>query len=118
MVHPTSAPINPETPAAHARVEGMNGLCEHLDQISDVAPGGDGCEECLATGGRWVHLRMCMTCGHIGCCDNSPNQHATKHHHATGHPIIQSYEPGEDWWYCYPDELAFQIPGVPSYAHP
>ena len=66
-----------------------------------------GCEECLAEGTRWVHLRMCQTCGHIGCCDNSPGRHATAHHAATGHPIIRSAEPGEDWSWCYVDELMF-----------
>src|SRR6185436_2066660 len=79
--------------------------CTHLDQIKDVAPNTpDGCEECLASGSDWVHLRLCLTCGHVGCCDNSPNKHATKHHHATKHPVIRSYEPGEDWGWCYVDE--------------
>jgi uncharacterized UBP type Zn finger protein len=83
--------------------------CLHLDQIRDVAPSGNGCVECLQTGGRWVHLRMCSICGHIGCCDNSPGKHATKHFRATQHPIIRSYEPGEDWFWCYPDELMFEL---------
>ncbi len=78
--------------------------CSHLDQIRDVVPSADGCEECLKTGGWWVHLRLCLICGHVGCCDNSPNQHATKHFHATQHPIIRSFEPGEDWRWCYIDK--------------
>lgn len=88
--------------------------CTHLDQILDVKPSGDGCVECLATGDWWVHLRMCSTCGHVGCCDSSKNQHATKHSHATGHPIIRSFEPEEGWYYCYPDDLLFELEGAPS----
>jgi len=64
-----------------------------------------GCEECLAIGSGWVHLRVCMSCGHVGCCDSSPNRHATKHFHATQHPVVRSYEPGEDWGWCYVDEV-------------
>ena len=79
--------------------------CTHLDQIHDVRPGTDGCEECLASGSRWVHLRLCLSCGHVGCCDSSPNRHATKHHRATGHAIIRSAEPGERWRWCYVDEV-------------
>jgi uncharacterized UBP type Zn finger protein len=63
-----------------------------------------GCEECLQTGSRWVHLRICLTCGNVGCCDSSPNRHATAHHRATGHPVITSAEIGETWAFCYPDE--------------
>jgi uncharacterized UBP type Zn finger protein len=92
--------------------------CTHLDEITDPAPSGDGCVECLAAGDWWVHLRRCMACGHIGCCDSSPNKHATKHAHATEHHIVQSYEPGEDWLYCYADELMFMVPELtPSPAH-
>ena len=69
--------------------------CSHLDQIQDVTPSADGCEDCLKTGGWWVHLRLCLICGHVGCCDQSPNKHATRHFHTTQHPIIQSFEPGE-----------------------
>ncbi|HEV8498694.1 MAG TPA: UBP-type zinc finger domain-containing protein, partial [Gemmatimonadaceae bacterium] len=65
----------------------------------------NGCAECLATGGEWVHLRLCASCGHVGCCDQSPGKHATKHYHASKHPIIISFEPDEDWAYCYPDDL-------------
>ncbi len=67
-----------------------------------------GCEECLATGGRWVHLRLCAECGHVGCCDNSPGRHATGHFHQTAHPVIASFEPGEAWLWCYPDEVFFE----------
>jgi hypothetical protein len=91
----------------------MATTCRHLDQVGEVAPRADGCEECLATGGRWVHLRICMSCGHIGCCDNSPGRHATGQHRQTTHPLIRSFEPGEDWWWCYPDDLAFEIEGSP-----
>jgi uncharacterized UBP type Zn finger protein len=79
--------------------------CTHLDQIHNVKPSAAGCEECLKTKDRWVHLRVCLTCGHVGCCDSSKNKHATKHFHATSHPIICSIEPGEDWRWCYADEL-------------
>jgi hypothetical protein len=92
-------------------------VCAHLDQVKDVTPTGDGCVDCLATGGRWVHLRLCMTCGHVGCCDSSPNRHASAHFAHAGHPIIQSYEPGEDWWWCFADQVAFEVAGRRSYAH-
>jgi uncharacterized UBP type Zn finger protein len=83
--------------------------CPHLDLIRPVTPRTpDGCEECLAMGAWWVHLRLCLICGHVGCCDSSPNTHATKHYHALGHPVIRSLEPGEDWIYCYPDDRVFQ----------
>jgi uncharacterized UBP type Zn finger protein len=85
--------------------------CEHLDRIRITDPPADveGCEECLRTGGRWVHLRMCETCGHIGCCDSSPGQHASKHAHAADHPILRSIEPGEEWSWCVVDEVAFVV---------
>ncbi len=91
----------------------MSATCSHVDQIRVIERPGEieGCEECLAIGGRWVHLRMCQTCGRIGCCDNSPGRHATGHHHETGHPIIRSVEPGEDWSWCYPDQLMFRLRG-------
>jgi uncharacterized UBP type Zn finger protein len=79
--------------------------CTHLDQIHNVKPSAAGCEECLKTKDRWVHLRMCLTCGHVGCCDSSKNKHATKHFHATHHPIMRSIEPGENWRWCYADGL-------------
>ena len=85
--------------------------CEHLDQIEyfNLPENIAGCEECLKIGGRWVHLRMCMICGEVGCCDSSPNRHATKHAHATGHPIVRSRQPGESWFYCYPDDFLFSL---------
>lgn len=83
----------------------MQSLCTHLTNIKEVSPNTTGCEECMNEGRRWVHLRMCMECGHIGCCDQSPGKHATAHFHTTGHPIIQSREEGEDWMWCYIDEI-------------
>jgi len=79
--------------------------CTHLDHVHDVTPGTQGCEECLEEGDRWVHLRVCLECGHVGCCDSSPNKHATKHYHRTGHPVVRSIEPGETWGWCYEDEV-------------
>ncbi|RVX42974.1 ubiquitin-hydrolase Zn-finger-containing protein [Nonomuraea polychroma] len=79
-------------------------MCEHLSHSGDPAANTpEGCEECLAEGGRWVHLRRCLECGHIGCCDSSPAKHATAHFHATNHPVIQSFERGEDWRWCFVD---------------
>ena len=82
--------------------------CSHLELINDVTPHTNGCEECLQMGDKWVHLRICKICGHVGCCDNSKNRHATKHFHSTGHPIMQSLEPGENWGYCYVDDIYFE----------
>ncbi len=79
--------------------------CGHLDQIRDVEPSADGCEDCLRIGGWWVHLRLCLSCGHVGCCDQSPNRHATAHVQASGHQVIRSFEPDEDWIWCYIDEV-------------
>jgi Zn-finger in ubiquitin-hydrolases and other protein len=79
--------------------------CTHLDHIHKVKPSAKGCEDCLKIGGWWVHLRMCMECGHMACCDSSPNKHATKHFHATKHPIMRSMEAGESWGWCYFDEI-------------
>jgi hypothetical protein len=79
--------------------------CTHLDAIADPTPAAHECAECRSTGDAWVHLRMCLTCGRVGCCDGSKNQHATKHFWATGHPIVRSIEPGEDWRWCYVDEI-------------
>jgi uncharacterized UBP type Zn finger protein len=89
----------------------MADSCTHLDTIehTEGREGVEGCEECLKTGGRWVHLRRCTQCGKVGCCDNSPNRHATAHFHETGHPIVRSVEPGEEWLWCYVDELAFTL---------
>jgi uncharacterized UBP type Zn finger protein len=85
--------------------------CTHLDQVELVSPPDEiaGCEECLKTGDRWVHLRMCQSCGHVGCCDDSPEKHATAHYEQTKHPIIRSAEPGEDWSWCYEDEVMFRL---------
>ena len=85
--------------------------CGHLDTITvtELPDPLEGCEECLKIGGRWVHLRMCLACGKVGCCDNSPNRHATAHFHETGHPLICSAEPGEDWSWCYADELMLAL---------
>ena len=82
-------------------------ICEHLDQIRDVASSSEGCDECLKIGDSWVHLRICRICGQVGCCDSSKNKHATNHFLETGHPIIKSFEPGEDWSYCFIEEIPF-----------
>ena len=84
----------------------MAATCTHLDTIRDVSPAATGCQECLATGDTWVHLRLCMTCGKVGCCDSSPNRHASAHAREAGHPIVRSLEPGEDWLWCFVDEVA------------
>jgi hypothetical protein len=87
--------------------------CPHLVQMKHVRAHTRGCEECLAMGDSWVHLRLCMECGHVGCCDDSKNKHATKHFHATKHPIMRSIEPGEQWGWCFVDELGFDpLPAV------
>ena len=85
--------------------------CSHLDQIQVTALPAPvaGCEDCLATGGQWVHLRMCMTCGKIGCCDSSPNRHASRHGLGAHHPVIRSAEPDEDWCWCFVDEVGFEV---------
>ncbi|HEY2833549.1 MAG TPA: UBP-type zinc finger domain-containing protein [Sporichthyaceae bacterium] len=94
--------------------------CTHLETITGAAPSdAAGCHECLKMGGRWVHLRRCAQCGHIGCCDNSPGKHATGHFHDSAHPLIQSFEPGEDWYWCYVDDLGFELAGdTNSPSHP
>jgi uncharacterized UBP type Zn finger protein len=98
----------------------MANTCTHLDQIVNGVPTATGCEDCLAAGlHNWVHLRVCQTCARVGCCDNSPGRHATAHFHSTGHPIIRSYEPGEDWYYCYVDDIAFELADAPpAPSHP
>src|SRR5262245_10272515 len=85
----------------------LSNPCGHVtaDTPKHVKRPPPGCKECLEMGSRWVHLRLCLSCGHVGCCDNSPNKHATKHFHQTQHPIVRSFEPGEDWGWCYVDEL-------------
>lgn len=97
----------------------MAATCSHLDAISTTGASGDGCVECLQAGTRWVHLRRCASCGHVGCCDNSPGRHATAHFRGSGHPVVQSFEPGEDWYWCYADDLVFERAGeLPSLSHP
>jgi hypothetical protein len=91
--------------------------CSHLELAQEVTPSGTGCGECLAVGDRWVHLRVCMICGQVGCCDNSKNRHARAHFGSSGHALIQSYEPGEEWWWCYLDELVFLVPGSPVLSY-
>lgn len=86
------------------RLRGSGRRCTHTDQIRDVAPGSEGCEQCVALGDTWVHLRTCMTCGQVGCCDSSKNKHARKHAEEAGHPIARSKESGEEWMWCYVDE--------------
>jgi uncharacterized UBP type Zn finger protein len=91
----------------------MATACTHLLAVEPgVSPSAPGCEDCLRIGSWWVHLRMCLTCGHVGCCDQSPNRHATKHYGATGHPLIRSIEPGEDWAWCYIDEVPMEVAQV------
>jgi Zn-finger in ubiquitin-hydrolases and other protein len=94
----------------------MSKTCTHLDRIEllELPEPIAGCEDCLATGGTWVHLRMCQSCGHVGCCDSSPNRHATAHASAAGHPIVRSAEPGETWSWCYVDEVAFVVTPPPA----
>jgi uncharacterized UBP type Zn finger protein len=88
--------------------------CGHLDHvlITDLPEAVDGCADCLATGGAWLHLRICLECGKVGCCDDSPNKHASAHARSTSHPIIRSIEPGEDWSWCFVDEIGLRIPDV------
>ncbi|ABS25246.1 UBP-type zinc finger domain-containing protein [Anaeromyxobacter sp. Fw109-5] len=99
-------------------------MCGHLSDLlslrsSPVTPSALGCEECLESGDAWVHLRLCMTCGHVGCCDDSKNRHATSHFETLGHPVVKSFEPGEDWAWCYvDDELVERIPAFPIESPP
>jgi len=83
----------------------MSKKCRHLDQIKITATDKHVCEDCVKIGDTWVHLRMCMSCGNVGCCDSSKNKHATKHFHQSSHPVMRSIEPGEDWIWCYVDEM-------------
>ena len=89
-------------------------ICSHLDQVEVTAlpESIEGCEECLKVGDPWLHLRICLTCGKVGCCDDSPNKHATAHARDDGHPLIRSLEPGEEWSWCYIDDLAMLIESV------
>jgi uncharacterized UBP type Zn finger protein len=88
--------------------------CTHLDtvRVEQLPESVEGCVDCLAMGGKWLHLRICLECGHVGCCDDSPNKHARAHAHSSGHPLIRSLEPGERWCWCFVDELAMLIPSV------
>jgi uncharacterized UBP type Zn finger protein len=88
--------------------------CTHLGQIkiTELPEAVDGCEECLAEGGKWLHLRLCLECGHVGCCDSSPGRHASAHARSASHPLIHSLEPGEDWSFCFPDDVAMRIAAV------
>ena len=93
-------------------------LCTHLARVEKershpVTPSSAGCKECLERHDSWVHLRLCLTCGHVGCCDSSPNRHATKHFHASGHPVVKSFEPGEDWAYCFIDDAG--VDAIPTF---
>jgi hypothetical protein len=89
--------------------------CSHLGQVklAELPAEVAGCEDCLREGSKWLHLRICLTCGHVGCCDDSPRRHASAHaaEHAD-HPLIRSLEPGEDWCWCYIDEVAFELRGL------
>lgn len=82
--------------------------CPHLAGTQEVTPSADGCEDCLRMGGEWVHLRLCLTCGHVGCCDDSSSRHASAHFRSSGHPMIRSFEPGETWMWCFIDQLGFE----------
>jgi uncharacterized UBP type Zn finger protein len=88
--------------------------CSHLDRvlITQLPESVAGCEDCLASGGQWLHLRICLECGKVGCCDDSPNRHAREHAHSSGHPLIRSLEPGETWSWCFVDQVPLAIPGV------
>jgi hypothetical protein len=92
--------------------------CEHTGTIRAVTPSARGCEECLAIGSPWVHLRLCRDCGHVGCCDDSPHPHATAHFHATQHPIIEGYDPPEGWGWCYIDEIEVSLPNQTAQIGP
>ena len=86
----------------------MQKRCTHLNGVREVVPSAEGCEDCLKSGDSWLHLRICESCGHVGCCDSSKNKHATRHYRASHHPIIKSFEPGEEWAYCYVDDAFFE----------
>ena len=92
--------------------------CSHLDTIAvtELPESVEGCEECLRTGGVWLHLRICLACGHVGCCDDSPGRHASAHAAAESHPLIRSLEPGESWCWCFRDELAMDIPAITGFT--
>jgi uncharacterized UBP type Zn finger protein len=85
-------------------------ICPHLYDANPVPALTLGCEECLRTGSTWVHLRLCLSCGHVGCCDSSPGRHATRHFHQSSHPVMASFEPGERWAWCFIDEMEMDVP--------
>lgn len=95
--------------------------CTHGDDVREVRASADGCEDCLKTGDTWMHLRLCMECGHVGCCDSSKNKHASKHFHSSQHPIIVSFEPGEGWGWCFVDQVMLETDwpiGGPTHHSP
>jgi uncharacterized UBP type Zn finger protein len=92
--------------------------CKHLSQATEWHPAQRVCEDCVKTGDQWVHLRVCLTCGHVGCCDSSKNRHATHHYHSQGHPVVRSLEPGEHWAWCYADRMGFDISRGLNHAIP
>ena len=95
----------------------MSAECTHLGTIQKVTPSARGCEECLKIGQEWFHLRVCRTCGHVGCCDQSPGRHATRHFQATGHAVMESYDPPDPWGWCYVDEVMLDLSGIAT-PHP
>jgi uncharacterized UBP type Zn finger protein len=92
--------------------------CEHIKEVTDRQPSKHVCEDCIKTGDSWVHLRLCLNCGHVGCCDSSKNKHATKHFHATHHPVMRSIEPGETWGWCFVDQVEFDLSRGVQHARP
>lgn len=92
----------------------MRHACSHTDTIHQVVPSALGCEECLKLGSEWVHLRLCRSCGHVGCCDDSPHRHARAHFQATGHPVIEGYDPPEGWGWCFVDGVEVDLPDAPT----
>lgn len=111
---PRPTTIAPSGPASQQEARVEQQWCTHLDQVRDVTPSAEGCEECLKIGATWFHLRECLVCGKVGCCDRSPNRHATAHYNETGHPLIRSFEPGETWGWCYIDEIDFELDDQPA----
>jgi len=98
--------------AGDANGDPTKAQCAHLAEVADVTPSTTkGCEDCLLEGSRWLHLRECLVCGHVGCCDDSPRKHAAAHYRASQHPLMRSFEPGEDWGWCYPDQLQLALAG-------
>jgi hypothetical protein len=95
--------------ASTRRGGAIDEACPHPPGIRDVTPSALGCEDCLKMGSAWLHLRLCRTCGYVGCCDQSPNRHAAKHFHATAHPIIEGYDPPEGWGWCHVDKVFFDL---------